>query len=291
MSDGMPALLSALRPRQWAKNVLVLAVPLAAGRLLEPAVLRASLVAVLCFCLVSSATYLVNDVLDADADRAHPVKRDRAVARGSVSPTVAVAVAVVLVVVALVLAWWLTRPELCWVLLGYLAATVAYSTRLKHEPVVELALLSAGFLLRAVAGGAATDIPVSEWFLIVAAFGSLFMAAGKRYSELLAQPDVGEPSRRSLAGYTPTYLRFVWGLAAAVTITAYCLWAFEVGSRSTGSWAAWSVAPFVLALLRYAFRIDAGDAEAPEDVAFRDRPLQVLALLWVITFALAASGA
>lgn len=287
-----PALLSALRPRQWAKNVLVLAVPLAAGRLLEPDVLGPSLVALLAFCLVSSATYLVNDVLDADADRAHPVKRDRAVARGDLSPRVALAAAVLLVVVALVLAWTLTRPPLVWVLVGYVVATVAYSTRLKHEAVVELALLSAGFLLRAVAGGAATGIPVSQWFLIVAAFGSLFMAAGKRFSELVAQLEGIDPARRSLAGYTATYLRFVWSVAAAVTITAYCLWAFEVGGdRATGSWAAWSVAPFVLAVLRYAVRIDAGQAEAPEEVALRDRTLQVLALLWVATFALAASGA
>ncbi len=285
------ALLSALRPRQWAKNVLVLAVPLAAGRLLEPDVLRPSLIAVVCFCLVSSATYLVNDVLDIESDRAHPVKRDRAVARGALTPAVALGAAVALVVLALGLAWWFTRPELVWVLAAYLGATVAYSTRLKHEPVLELALLSAGFLLRAIAGGSATGIPVSQWFLIVAAFGSLFMASGKRFSELLAQPEGSEPARRSLSSYTPSYLRFVWGLAAAVTITAYCLWAFEVGIRANGSWAAWSVAPFVLAVLRYALDIDAGRAEAPEDVALRDRPLQVLALLWVITFALAASGA
>jgi decaprenyl-phosphate phosphoribosyltransferase len=289
--SGASALLSALRPRQWAKNVLVLAVPLAAGRLLEPDVLRPSLVAVVAFCLVSSATYLVNDVLDIESDRVHPVKRDRAVARGALAPATAVVTAALLMVLALALAWWFTRPELVWVLVGYLVATVAYSTRLKHEPVLELALLSAGFLLRAIAGGSATGIPVSQWFLIVAAFGSLFMAAGKRFSELLAQPEGAQPSRRTLSSYTPTYLRFVWGLAAAVTITAYCLWAFEVGVRASGSWAAWSVAPFVLAVLRYALDIDAGRAEAPEDVALRDRPLQVLALLWVITFALAASGA
>jgi decaprenyl-phosphate phosphoribosyltransferase len=219
------------------------------------------------------------------------VKQHRAVARGDLAPAAALVTAVVLVVVALGLAWWLTRPELVWVLVGYLVATVAYSTRLKHEPVLELALLSAGFLLRAIAGGSATGIPVSQWFLIVAAFGSLFMAAGKRFSELMAQPEGIEPIRRSLSSYTPSYLRFVWGLAAGVTITAYCLWAFEVGSRANGSWAAWSVAPFVLAVLRYALDIDAGRAEAPEDVALRDRPLQLLALLWVITFALAASGA
>lgn len=289
--SGAAALLTAMRPRQWAKNVLVLAVPLAAGSLLEPAVLRASAVALVCFCLVSSATYLVNDVVDAEADRAHHVKRSRPVARGALRPGTALVAAAVLLAAALALAWLLTRPELAGVLLVYVAASLAYSTRLKREPVVELALLAAGFLLRAVAGGAATGIPVSQWFLIVAGFGSLFMAAGKRYSELVSLEDGAAPARASLVGYSPAYLRFVWGLSAGVTVTAYCLWAFEVGGGGSSAWAAWSVAPFVLAILRYAVDIDAGRAEAPEDVALRDRTLQVLALVWVVCFALAASGA
>ncbi len=310
------ALAVSLRPRQWTKNLLVLAVPLAAGRLDDPAVLRATGVAFVAFCAVSSATYLCNDVLDAEADRAHPVKRDRPVARGELAPGVAVAAAVVLLVSALGVAAILTRAELVWTLAAYAVATLTYSVWLKHEAVVELALLTAGFLLRAVAGGAASGLPVSEWFLIVAGFGSLFMAAGKRFSELEAREsltaaadsssgaeavevdhvlgvsDDRTPARRSLADYTPTYLRFVWGLAAAITVTAYCLWAFEVGARAGGSasWAAISVAPFVLAVLRYAVEIDAGRAEAPEDVALRDRTLQVLAVLWLLTFALGALG-
>lgn len=286
---GLPPLLEGMRPRQWAKNVLVLAVPLAAGELLQRDVLVASVVAVVCFCLVSSATYLVNDVVDAEADRVHPVKHRRPVARGALRPRTALLAGVVLIIVALAMAWWLTRPALVWVLVGYLACSFAYSTRLKREPVIELALLAAGFLLRAVAGGAATGIPVSQWFLIVAGFGSLFMAAGKRYSELVSLPEGVEPARVSLQGYTREYLRFVWGVSAGVTITAYCLWAFEVG-QGTG-WAVWSVAPFVLAVLRYAVDIDAGRAEAPEDVALRDRTLQVLALLWVVLFALGAVNA
>jgi decaprenyl-phosphate phosphoribosyltransferase len=208
------------------------------------------------------------------------------VASGALSARAALLTAGLLLVLSLALAWLLTRPELVAVLLAYVAASLAYSTRLKREPVVELALLAAGFLLRAIAGGAATGIPVSQWFLIVAGFGSLFMAAGKRYSELVSIPEGDRPARASLAGYTRDYLRFVWGLSAGVTITAYCLWAFEVGDGS--SLAVWSVAPFVLAVLRYAVDIDAGRAEAPEDVALRDRTLQVLAIAWVVLFALAA---
>jgi decaprenyl-phosphate phosphoribosyltransferase len=118
------------------------------------------------------------------------------------------------------------------------------------------------------------------------------MAAGKRYSELVSREPGAAITRRSLAHYTVTYLRFVWGLAAGITVTAYCLWAFEVGGREGGSasWASWSVAPFVLAVLRYGVDIDAGRAEAPEEVALRDRTLQVLAVLWLGLFALGALG-
>ena len=286
------ALATALRPRQWTKNVLVAAVPLAAGQLREPDVLRATLVAFVAFCAVASATYLLNDVLDVQADRAHPVKRYRSVAHGDLGRGQALVVAAVLLVSGIALAAAFTRPALVATLLGYAVVTVAYSSWLKHEPVLELALLAAGFLLRAVAGGAATGLPVSQWFLIVAGFGSLFMAAGKRFSELVARNEGAAETRRSLAHYSPGYLRFVWSLAATVTVLAYCLWAFEVGSRQDGttSWAAWSVVPFVLAVLRYGVDIDAGRAEAPEDVALRDRTLQVLALLWLVLFALGAAG-
>ena len=144
--------------------------------------------------------------------------------------------------------------------------------------------MTAGFLLRAVAGGVAAPVPLSEWFLLVAAFGSLFMVAGKRYAEL-------QPGRRRAAGRGPwsatraSYLRFVWSLAAAVTVIGYCLWAFEVGRgpRTTAVWAELSVAPFVLAILRYAVDVDGGDAGAPEDIVLRrPRAAWCSASLWLV---------
>lgn len=290
----LAALIAALRPRQWLKNVLVFAAPLAAGSLLEPDVLVPALVAFVSFCLMSSATYLVNDVRDVESDRAHPTKRSRPIAAGQLSPGAAVAAAAVLAVVALGLALWVNLG-LFGVLLAYAVFTLAYSLFLKHEPVIELALLSMGFLLRAIAGGVAAELPISRWFLIVAGFGSLFMAAGKRFSELehLLRDGNGsaEHTRRSLAGYTPAYLRFVWGTAAAVTITAYCLWAFEVGlAESSFPWAEWSVLAFVLAILRYAADVDRGDAEAPEDVVLKDRALLAMGAVWLVLFGLGALG-
>jgi decaprenyl-phosphate phosphoribosyltransferase len=284
-----------MRPKQWLKNVLVFAAPLAAGSLLEPAVLLPSLVAFAAFCLLSSATYLLNDVRDVAADRAHPVKCGRPIATGELSPRTALVAAGVLAVVALGMAA-AVNLGLLGVLLAYAASTIAYSMFLKHEPVIELALLALGFLLRAIAGGVASGLPISQWFLIVAGFGSLFVAAGKRYSELThaLDTDNGTPregTRRSLAGYTPTYLRFVWATSAAVTITGYCLWAFEVSAApSTLPWAVWSMLPFVLAILRYAIDVDRGDAEAPEDVVLRDRMMLALGLIWLALFALGALG-
>ncbi len=289
------ALVAAMRPKQWLKNVLVFAAPLAAGSLMQPAVLLPSIGAFIAFCLLSSATYLLNDVRDVEADRAHPVKRMRAIAAGEISPTLAMVAAAVLALAAFGVALSINLA-LVGVLAVYAASTISYSMFLKHEPVIELALLALGFLLRAIAGGVASELPISEWFLIVAGFGSLFMAAGKRYSELTHALDgeggtPREGTRRSLAGYTPAYLRFVWATSAAVTITGYCLWAFEVSAApSTLPWAAWSILPFVLAILRYAVDVDKGDAEAPEDVVLRDRMMLVLGLIWLVLFALGALG-
>ena len=220
------AVVAAMRPKQWLKNLLVFAAPLAAGSIFQPDVFWPSVAAFVAFCLMSSATYLLNDVRDVGADRAHPTKRERPVARGDLSVGLALGVAGALAIIAMAIAF-AVNLGLAGVLLAYALFTTSYSLFLKHEPVIELALLAMGFLLRAIAGGVASDLPISQWFLIVAGFGSLFMAAGKRFSELdrslRATDGAGSPSstdhasaRRSLSGYTSAYLRFVWGMSAAV---------------------------------------------------------------------------
>ena len=294
---NLGALWRAMRPSQWTKNVLVAAVPLASGDFLQWSVIASTAVAFVAFCLAASATYLINDTVDAEADRAHPTKRYRPIAAGELAPRAAVIAAVVLYAAAIAVAF-AVNVALGSVVVAYIGVTLAYSLALKHQPVIELAFLSLGFLLRAIAGGAATGIAISSWFLLVAGFGSLFMAAGKRASELdvIAAASQGSASnagttRRVLAGYTPAYLRFVWGAAATVTITAYALWAFEVAQTPTTiPWAELSIIPFVLAILRYAVDIDAGRAGAPDEVVRSDRTLLGLGVLWVVTFALAAMG-
>ncbi|GGS17885.1 decaprenyl-phosphate phosphoribosyltransferase [Actinokineospora fastidiosa] len=270
------------RPRQWVKNVLVLAAPFAAGRILESAVLVDAAIAFAAFCLVSSAVYLVNDAIDVEADRAHPTKRNRPIAAGVVPVPVAYVGAAVLFIASMVvglLAGW----QLLVVLGVYAAVQLGYCLGLKHQTVVDLCIVASGFLLRAMAGGVAADIRLSQWFLLVAAFGSLFMVSGKRYAEVVLFEKTGAEIRASLRKYSASYLRFVWATSAAIMIATYSLWAFELraGSQSNSVWAVISIVPFVIAVLRYAVDVDQGNAGEPEEIALKDRVLQVLGVAWV----------
>ena len=271
-------LVRAARPRQWVKNVLVAAAPLAAGTAVRD--LDGILVAFVTFCLMSSAVYLLNDVLDRDRDRAHPVKRLRPVASGLVPVAVASVTSLVLASAALLLARWFAAPALLVVLVLYAAVQVAYCLWLKHVAVLDLAVVSAGFVLRAVAGGAAAAVVISPWFLLVAGFASLFVAAGKRYSEVRLVGDGAATTRSTLGVYSGSYLRFVWGVACSATVVFYSLWAFGL-ERLHPLLAQLSVVPFLLAVLRYAVDVDRGDAGEPETIVLRDRTLQVLGVAWL----------
>lgn len=276
-----PPLVRALRPRQWVKNVLVFAAPLAAGVVLQPHALLLSTVGFLSFCLAASGIYLVNDVADADADRLHPTKRRRPVAARQLGIPVALGVAAVLLLGSLALSALAGRGMVL-VLLTYQVIQVAYCLRLKHEPVIELASVASGFLLRAIAGGVATRIELSQWFLMTAGFGSLFLAAGKRYAEAVLFANTGLAIRPMLSRYSTTYLRFVWTLAAGVMITSYSLWAFGLSGRASG-WGVLSIVLFVMIVLRYGVDVDSGQAGEPEEILLRDRTLLAGTALWALT--------
>ena len=275
----------AIRPRQWVKNVLVLAAPLAAlggpVRYDYADVLTKVSVAFVVFCLAASSIYLINDVRDVDADREHPTKRFRPIAAGVVPEWLAYAMAAVLGVTALV-GSWLVTPNLALVIAVYLGIQLAYCFGLKHQAVVDICIVSSAYLIRAIAGGVAANIPLSQWFLLMMAFGSLFMVAGKRYAELQVAERTGARIRKALESYTSTYLRFVWTMSATAVVVCYGLWAFE-RDRHSGSWFAVSMVPFTIAILRYAVDVDGGLAGEPEDIALRDRVLQLLALTWIAT--------
>jgi decaprenyl-phosphate phosphoribosyltransferase len=275
--------IKAIRPRQWVKNLLVLAAPVAAlGRDVrfdnQDGV--NVLIAFVTFSLAASCVYLVNDARDVEADRAHPTKRNRPIAAGVVPVPLAYSLAVVLGAASLGLAWFVT-PSLALVMGIYIAVQLAYCFGLKHQAVLDICIVSSGFLIRAIAGGVAANIPLSQWFLLVMAFGSLFMAAGKRYAELQLAERTGAKIRKSLESYTSTYLRFVWTLSATAVVVFYGLWAFERDDTAGGSLYAVSMIPFTIAILRYAVDVDGGLAGEPEDIALRDRVLQLLAVAWI----------
>ncbi|GLP78908.1 decaprenyl-phosphate phosphoribosyltransferase [Mycobacterium antarcticum] len=276
-------LVKAIRPRQWVKNLLVLAAPVAAlGRDVRFDFNDGVnvLIAFVAFSLAASCVYLVNDARDVEADRAHPTKRFRPIAAGVVPVPLAYGLAVALGAASMGLAWYVS-PNLALVMAIYIAIQMAYCFGLKHQAVLDICIVSSGFLIRAIAGGVAANIPLSQWFLLVMAFGSLFMAAGKRYAELRLAERTGAKIRKSLESYTSTYLRFVWTLSATAVVLCYGLWAFERDRMGGGSLYAVSMVPFTIAILRYAVDVDGGLAGEPEDIALRDRVLQLLAVAWI----------
>jgi decaprenyl-phosphate phosphoribosyltransferase len=282
-------LIRTARPKQWAKNVLVFAAPGAAGVLGHESAIWRSLATFAAFCLLSAGTYMGNDAFDADSDRHHPRKRFRPVAAGIVPRRLAFAAAGALVAVALA-----ASAAIAWRLLvvgaAYVAVQIAYSLRLKHEPVFDLAAVATGFVLRAIAGGVATHVPISEWFLIVAMFGSLMMVTGKRFAEHQQLGERRGQHRATLDAYSEAFLRTLMGTSVAIAITAYCLWAFErqhsAGHHGAGIWFELSIAPFVIAIFRYAFMVETGHGGQPEEVILSDRALQLTGAVWIVLFAL-----
>lgn len=279
-------LLRASRPRQWIKNVLVFAAPGAAGLALTADNLVPVLGAFAAWCLVSSGTYLVNDAMDAEADRLHPRKRLRAVAAGVVPVRLAKVIGVAcLAIGAGAPAVW-GAPGVSGLLALYAVITMSYSVWLKEIAIVDLAAVASGFVLRAISGGVAAEVPISNWFLIVASFGSLFIVAGKRHAEHVDLREGRGAHRSTLEEYSLNFLSYVRSVSSGVAIAAYCLWAFEKAKvADVPVLFQLSIVPFVMALLRYAMVLDAGRGGAPEDIVLGDRTLQVLGLVWVGLFA------
>lgn len=283
---GSTSLVSGLirtaRPKQWIKNVLVAAAPGAAGILGQPSVLLDTAIAFVAFSLTASGTYFLNDALDVEADRAHEKKRHRPIAAGTVPVGLATGVGIGLLVLGIAVAF-LANWRLALVVATYAVFTTSYSLWLKHVAVIDLGMVAAGFVLRLIAGAVAVDVKISVWFIVVGSFGSLFMIAGKRHAEHMELGIDRGGHRATLEEYSVEYLGYVRAVASGVAMVAYCLWAFDSAIHRTGiAWFEVSIVPFILAFLRYALLIERGAGGAPEDVVLADRPLQVLAVLWVV---------
>lgn len=279
-------LLKALRPKQWIKSVLVLAAPAAAGMLGDGTVLFHTIVALVGFSLCASGGYLINDAADVEQDRRHPKKRHRPIAAGIVPVNIARVVGILLVIGTIAAGSVLADWKLGLVLAVYVVLTFSYSWYLKHLPVVEMMVVAGFFLLRPIAGAAATGVSMSQWFLIVASFGSLYMVAGKRTAEVTNLGEDAAAHRRSLSAYPASYLRQTREMAAAVTLLAYCLWAFERAAPTGFPWYQLSIVPITFGLLRYQLLLERGHGGAPEEAVLGDRALLAAGLAWVVLFGL-----
>jgi decaprenyl-phosphate phosphoribosyltransferase len=291
---GVPAalaLIKGLRPRQWAKNTLVLAAPGAAGVLLHESVLWRTGEAFASLCLLAGAAYLVNDVVDREADRSHPVKRRRPVASGALAPSVALAAAAACASAGLAAAAAI-GASFAGVAAAYLGLSLAYTAWLKRVEIFDVAAVAACYVLRALAGGAATGVAISPWFLILVSSTALFIVAGKRSADravVVAAGDGTSTGRRP--EYPDEYLRYLWMLASGIAIAAYSLWAFAQPHVVDGlAWSEVSIVPFAIGILRYALVVERGDGGQPEEVLLADRPLQLIGAAWLALYAMGVYG-
>lgn len=288
MNATVVGLLRSLRPAQWLKNGFVFAPMVFSGRMLDPDAWLASTVAAVAFCAAASATYLVNDVVDREADRSHPGKRSRPVASGAVGAGSALATAAVLLAVAVVAAT-VCGTTLVWVVLGYLAATQSYSLLLKRAVFVDVLVLAGGFVLRVVGGAVAIDVPVSTWLLLCAYLLALYLALGKRRAELVLL-GAGAGSHRAVLGhYTLPMVDQAISVVLGATVLAYSLYTVAPSTvAKVGSEGLMATVPVVLyGLFRYLYVLHRHElGGSPTRALVADRPLLVCVVVWLVVAAI-----
>ena len=284
------AVVKTARPRQWPKNLLVLAAPIAGASFGRADGAAYALVAFVAFTAASCAVYFVNDVVDAERDRQHPRKRHRPVASGALPPRQALALAAVAVLFALAAGAWIGAPLLTLTIAAYLVISFSYSLALKHVPVVELACVASGFVLRALGGAAATRVPPSGWFLTVCSLGALVVAVNKRRGELAVLGPAAARHRPVMRWYRYGALSVLARVLAAAMVASYALWAVGNGDGWAHAWHLVSVLPLAVALVRFDWLAGQGTGRPVEDLLARDRPMAVAELAWLALFALGLSS-
>lgn len=282
----LTGLMKSMRPRQWTKNVFVF-VPLFFDRkLTDPQSVLRTLGAFVLLCLMSSAVYLMNDLVDMEKDRQHPVKKDRPLPSGELSPIVAAIAAFVLAALSLVGGYYLS-PELALILLIYLVLQVAYTAWLKNVVLVDVLVVASGFILRIAAGVAVIDVErFSPWLYVFGGFLALFLVIGKRRHELVLLGENGANHRSILSEYNIDLIDRMLGIVTTGAVVAYSLYTF-LAEGLPANHAMMLTIPFVLyAIFRWLYLIHVRhEGGAPEDIVLRDRPLQLSIALWgVVVF-------
>lgn len=283
----LAAIVVSMRPRQWIKNFVVFAALIFARKLTDPALLVRSIGAFLLFCLVSGAIYIINDLFDADRDRKHPVKARRPIASRALGVVPALTAAVLLVTVAL-MQGFILAPPFGAVLLIYVALNVVYSLWLKEVVIIDVMLIAAGFVLRAVGGALAIDVTISTWLILCTVLLSLFLAFCKRRQELAGLEDP-HAHRAILKEYSVEFLDQMINVVTASTVTAYMFYTVspEVEMK-LGTQHLYLTVPFVLyGIFRYLYLVHRkGAGGSPTQALLTDRPLLICIGLWAATVVL-----
>lgn len=289
------AIVELLRPTQWSKNLIIFAAVLfspARVVLESPEVVLRALQGFAAFCLLSSAVYALNDVLDIEADRGHPKKKNRPLPSGRVSPSAAIALAILLAVAGV--GWaFLLDSYFGWLAVAYLTANLAYSLGLKQAVIVDVLLLSMGFVLRAVGGVAVIramlpEVYLSYWLILCAFLLSLFLALAKRRHEIAILGDAAASHRASLAAYSLTFIDQMLASLCAATIVAYSLYTISDDTfRHYGTRNLFWTLPFVVyGLFRYLYLIyNRGEGGDPSRLLVKDRGTLINVALWALTTA------
>jgi decaprenyl-phosphate phosphoribosyltransferase len=277
------AVIRTTRPRQWSKNLLVFAAPLAGASLGRNDGFAYALLAMFAFGCASAAVYLVNDVADAERDRGHPVKRNRPVASGALPARHAIVLAVIAAVCAVGAGVVIREPLLVATASAYLCLSFLYSFRLKHVPFVEMLIVASGFLLRVLGGAAATHVRPSVWFLMVCSLGALGVAVAKRYTELTSLGAEAVRHRPVMRWYRPDMLRIAQLLIGLGMLATYLMWAF---SERTGvrPWHLASALPLAAALVRFGVLTARRTVRPVEDLITRDAVMLCCEAAWLILF-------
>ena len=285
ISSTISSLIKLCRPQQWTKNLLVLSVPLASKDILEYEVLKQSVIAAFAFVLVSSSVYVWNDLRDINLDKLNPLKTSRPLASGEVGKWHAYILGLVLFICGLSFAAIWSSLAFLGTLCAYCVIQFCYQMWFKNIALLDIVSVSSGFVLRAMAGGAAVGIPISFWFMSITSSVALFVISAKRFSEFQASgQDFG--ARKVLTQYSESYLRTVWAGSLSISVIFYMLWSAEKELVEASSISRASVIPFTLVLLKYAMHADKGLAEQPEKIVFADRFIQVFAFSWLVLFLL-----
>lgn len=280
------SIIKLIRVRQWVKNLFTFIPPFFAATLYTAESLLESIAVFFAFSCIASSIYVINDYVDIEQDRLHPVKKDRPLASGAISKKGAISILICLIIIGISIGWWLKSPLLLAILAGYFVMNIAYSMKLKHIAILDIVIIAIGFLLRVFAGAAVSHLFISHWLILLTFLLALVLALGKRRGEFMHKLS-GLKTRKVLEGYNLQFIDTSLAVLVAITIVCYIMYTIsaEVMTRLDSQYIYFSTIFALLGLLRYFQQTFVFQrTESPTEFLLKDRFLQAVMLLWAAFF-------